>query len=255
MALARKHGASIRGLAVVDPELIAPPEPTPMGGDAYKQHKDAVIVERVRQADIQLAQTFVSECASAGLRGSADVIRGAALATLNAACAPHDIVVIGGDAAFGAESSAAPTVIGGLLRDNPRPLIVVPKGAPMDGGHTLVAYDGSIPTMRALQLFSALRLRLEHPVLVASAHPDPKTAAALADAGASYLTERGYKATTRSIIGDGDPAPSLIEAAADIGAGLIVAGAYGHRGWRQWLLGSTTEHLLDTSPVALFIHH
>jgi len=38
-------------------------------------------------------------------------------------------------------------------------------------------------------------------------------------------------------------------------AGMIVAGAYGHRGWREWILGSTTERLLETAPIPLFVHH
>jgi nucleotide-binding universal stress UspA family protein len=252
LALAQKHGASVRGVAVVDAELIAPPEPTPVGGGAYKQHKDAVIIERVRAADALIAQAFGAECAAAGVDGKAEVVQGEALAMLNAASAAHDVVLIGNDATFGAES--ATPLIGGLLRDNPRPLIVVPTGLATDA-RTLIAYDGSTPTLRALQLFCALRLRVESEVVVACLNENGRVAAALAEAGASFLNARGYKATTRPIIGDGDPAPVLIDAAKDAGAGLIVAGAYGQRGWREWLLGSTTEHLLAASPVPLFIHH
>ncbi len=250
--LARKHGTRIRGLAVVDPDLIAPPEPMPAGGGAYKQHKDAVIIERVRAADIEIAQAMTAACAAAGIDGKAEVVQGAALATLNAAAAAHDIVLIGADATFGADS--ATPLIGGLLRDNPRPLIVAPRELAA-GTKTLVAYDGSIPTLRALQLFCALGLRTENEVVVVCLDPNGRVALTHAESGAGYLNERGYKATPRPIAGDGDPAPALITAAKEVGAGLIVAGAYGQRGWREWLLGSTTEHLLATSPVPLFIHH
>lgn len=252
LEIARSQRARIEGIAVVDPELIAPPEPTPIGGDVYKQRKDAVLVERVRAADIELAQAFEAECAGSGINGKASVVQGSALATLNAASAAHDIVLMGGDATFGAESVTP--LVGGLLRDNPRPLIVAPR-APLAGLKTLVAYDGSIPTLRALQLFCALGLRAQSEALVVCLNPNAKTAAALAETGAKFLNERGYKASTRPVIGEGDPAPVLIDAAQEVGAGLIVAGAYGHRGWREWLLGSTTEHLLRTSPVPLFIHH
>jgi|CXWL01.1.fsa_nt_gi nucleotide-binding universal stress UspA family protein len=252
LALARKHGARVHGVAVVDPDLIAPPEATPVSGDAYKQHKDAVIIERVHAADVEIAQAFGADCAAAGVDGKAEVVQGEALTMLNAASAAHDIVLIGNDVTFGADSAAP--LISGLLRDNPRPLIVVPR-APAAGAKTLVAYDGSTPSLRALQLFCALRLRAEGEVMVTCLNPNGRLASALADAGARFLNERGYKATTRPIIGEGDPAPVLIDAAKDVGAGMIVAGAYGHRGWREWLLGSTTEHLLATSPVSLFIHH
>lgn len=252
LELARKHRARLRGLAVVDPDLIAPPEPVPMGGDAFKKHKDAVIIERVRAADADIAQALTAECKAAGIDGQADVVQGAALATLNAASAAHDLVLIGADATFGADETAP--LINGLLRENPRPLIVAPR-APSGGDKTLVAYDGSIPTLRALQLFCALGLRAENEVVVTCLNTNGRTALALAESGASYLSERGYRATPRPVTGDGDPAPALIEAAKGAGAGMIVAGAYGHRGWREWLLGSTTEELLATSPVPLFIHH
>jgi nucleotide-binding universal stress UspA family protein len=252
LELARKHKARIRGLAVIDADLIAPPEPTPMGANAFKQHRDAVIIERVRAADTGLAQALATELKAAGIEGTAEVVQGNALATLNAASAAHDLVLIGADATFGADEIAP--LINGLLRENPRPLIVAPR-EPASGTKTLVAYDGSIPTLRALQLFCALGLRTESEVVVTCLNTNGRTALALAESGASYLNERGYKATPRPIAGDGDPAPALIEAAKDVGAGLIVAGAYGHRGWREWLLGSTTEDLLATSPVPLFIHH
>ena len=252
LELARKHGSRVRGLAVVDPEIIAPPEPTPVGGDAYKQHKDAVVIERVRAADVEMAQDLSRACGAAGIDGKADVVQGGALAVLNAASAAHDLVLIGADAAFGGGETAP--LINGLLRDNPRPLIVTP-GQPTAGTKTLVAYDGSIPTLRALQLFCAIGLRTENEVVVTCLNASGRTALSLAEDGATYLSERGYRATPRPIAGEGDPAPVLIEAAKDVGAGLIVAGAYGQRGWREWLLGSTTEHLLASSPVPLFIHH
>jgi nucleotide-binding universal stress UspA family protein len=251
--LALMHRASIRGLAVVDAAVVTPPEPTPIGADTYKQHKDAVILERIRRADTDLAQSFLSDCAAAGVAATADVERGGVEATMNAACAPHDLVVLGSDIAFGAEVSAAASLIAALLRDNPRPLIVVPP-APRPGTRTLVAYDGSVPAMRAIQLFAALRLRESAEVTVASVRNDPAEAESLAKAGADFLNARGYVARPRPVSGS-DPAPALIKAAQDADAGFMVAGAYGSRGWREWLLGSTTEHLLAASPVPLFIHH
>ena len=177
------------------------------------------------------------------------MVQGPALESLIARSAASDIIVIGG----GATSS---TLIGGLLRDNPRPLIVTPAApATAPGTRTLIAYDGSVPAMRALQLFAALRLRVEHEAIVVSIHADAKEAAVLAETGAAFLAERDYKPTARPIVTTADPEDTLIAAAKDADAGLIVAGSYGHRGWREWLLGTTTEELLAKSPVPLFIHH
>jgi nucleotide-binding universal stress UspA family protein len=250
LALAQHHGATLVGLAIVDPDLVAPAEPTPMGGDAYKQHKDTVLIDRARAAAQALAQSLTDECRADHVEVETAVVLGPALASLIAKSAACDIVVIGGD---GAPSN---TLIAGLLRDNPRPLIVTPgTPATTPGTRTLFAYDGSVPAMRVLQLFAALRLRVEHEAVVVSAHADAKQAAALAETGAAFLRERDYKATTRPIASTADPEDTLIAAATDADAGLIVAGSYGHRGWREWLLGTTTEELLAKSPVPLFIHH
>lgn len=248
IALAQHHGATLVGLAVVDPDIVAPAEPTPIGGGAYKEHKDTVLLDRARAAAEALAQSLVEECCADHVEVETAVVPGPTVRTLLEASAPADIVIIG---------NATPSDhVAGLLRDNPRPLIVVPaSSAPAAHAPTLVAYDASVPAMRALQLFAALRLRAEHDVRVVSIHADASKAASLAETGAAFLRERGYKAVAHRTTAAGAPADILIATAKEIGAGMIVAGAYGHRGWREWLLGTTTEALLATSPAPLFIHH
>jgi nucleotide-binding universal stress UspA family protein len=173
---------------------------------------------------------------------------------LIAASAAHDIVVLGVDTSFGDVPAALSPLIAGLLRDNPRPLVVTPKDAAA-GARTFVAYDGSIPSMRALQLFCCMQLRLDGDVVVVSVDRDAAKATAMADTGAVFLRDHGYNATTHAVSGDGDVAAALIDAAKAADAGMIVAGAYGHRGWREWLLGTTTERLMTSSPIPIFIHH
>lgn len=253
LALARKHGAAILGLRVVDPDVIAPAEPTPMGGDAYKQHKDAVLIERAKTAAAAFAQAFVGECRAAGGMADATVVVGGAAASLVVASAPHDVVMLGVDSDFSGSAAQLSPLIVDLLRDNPRPLIASPRNAAPEG-KTIVAYDGSIPAMRAIQLFCAMQLRAENEAVVISIDPDHAKAAAQADVGAHFLRERGYKATALPLTAD-DAAGAIVAAAKAAGAGMIVAGAYGHRGWRDWLLGTTTEHLLAASPAHVFVHH
>lgn len=254
LALARKHGAAVHGLAIVDPDIVSPPEPTPVGGDAYKQRKDAALVERAKAAAEELVRRFTNECRIASVRDDAQVIVGEAAASLVAASALHDVVLLGADCDFSGEPADLSPLIAGLLRNNPRPLLVSPRQANADGP-TLVAYDGSIPAMRALQLFCALGLRTEHEAIVVSVDDDLAKAATMAETGARFLSMRGYKTSTRPSPSDSDVTGALIDTARAAGAAMIVAGAYGHRGWREWLLGTTTERLLTASPSHLFIHH
>lgn len=254
LRLALAHSAALKGLAIVDPEILIPIEPMPIGGDTYKMHKDAVLIDRARAAASALAQAFSDECRTAHVEAEASAIQGPALATLIGACAPHDVVILGNDTSFGGDAKAPSPLIAGLLNNNPRPLIVSPAHeAP--GPATLIAYDASVPAMRALQLFAALGLRKANEAVVVSIGADAAAAKTMAEEGETFLRERGYKAVARPLAGGKNPIDTLIAAAKSANAGMIVAGAYGHRGWREWLLGTTTEALVAQSPVPLFIHH
>lgn len=260
--LALKHKAAVTGILVVDPNVFAPPEPTPLGADSYKQHKDKVTLERARADAVEFAQRFTYECHEAHVHGDASVIQGAALESLKAACDIHDIVVTGFDTSFGAGEEGTPsTLIEQLLRDNPRPVIVSPK-EPLDppGARTLIAYDGSIPAMRALQIFCCSRLKHESEAVVVTVRETEDAASAVCQRAVQYLRDHRFTASARPIaspgdVADDDVAATLIEAAMSADAGLIVAGAYGHKGWREWFLGTTTQRLIARSPVPLFIHH
>lgn len=252
LTIARRHDATLQGITVVEPDLVAPPEATPIGAGPYKEHRDAVLLERARAEATTFAEAFSAECRVAGVKDGVTVIVGTASAAFVSASAPHDAVLLGVDSDFSGVLAPLSRLIVELLRNNPRPLIVSPAKASGDG-RTIVAYDGSIPAMRALQLFCAMGLRTDREAIVVSVDRDTAKAAADADTAVRFLRERGYQATPSPVSTDTDVATAITAAASD--AGMVVAGAYGHRGWREWLLGTTTERLLRTSPAHLFIHH
>ncbi|CAL1690578.1 hypothetical protein MMB232_00706 [Brevundimonas subvibrioides] len=73
---------------------------------------------------------------------------------------------------------------------------------------------------------------------------------------AVFLGRHGIAASAQTVKGDGRPrADQIIEFAQDHGAGLIVAGGYGHARLREWVMGGVTHGLLDRSPVCLLLSH
>jgi nucleotide-binding universal stress UspA family protein len=54
---------------------------------------------------------------------------------------------------------------------------------------------------------------------------------------------------------DIDVGDVLLDRAADIGADLIVSGAYGHARWRELVLGGVTRHLLRHMTVPVLMTH
>ena len=68
------------------------------------------------------------------------------------------------------------------------------------------------------------------------------------------LTAHGVKAEPQRLERS-DPAAALIRLAAETGAGLIVAGAFGHARLREFIFGGVTRNLLHADGPSLFLSH
>lgn len=257
LTLAANEGAAITGLVLVDPDLVSPAEPVPLGADAYKQHKDSMLLQKAVADAEAVSQRFRAECLARKVACEARVVQGKALAELVAASAQCDIIAIGVDASF---EAAAPCnvseTVTRLLRDNSRPVLLTPPQSKSEGtAGTLIAYDGSIAAMRAVQLFALMQINAGLPAIVASVNCDNAVADGLCETAAAYLREHGYEARTEPLAAEGNIAESLLKAAERAHVSMIVAGAYGEQQWKEWLMGSTTRHLLEKTTIPLFIHH
>ncbi|WP_371764070.1 universal stress protein [Massilia sp.] len=141
----------------------------------------------------------------------------------------------------------------------PRPVLVVPPAyadAPIAA--TVVAgWDGSTQALRALAAALPLLARADGVRLVL-VNPDRLSDAHGEQPGADmalYLARHGVKVDvvlerTHATAGD-----ALMALARTAGAGLIVAGAYGHSRYREWVLGGVTRELLERAPVPLLLAH
>lgn len=255
MSLAARTGSTLTGIAVVDPDIVAPPESTGMAGDTFKVHKDAVLRQRALDGATALAAQFRDDCRARSVAGDASIVEGNALGSLTQAADVHDVIVAGIDTAFDEnQATGVSALVERLLSENPRPVILCPADL-REGSRTIMAYDGSVPAMRAMQLFCCLAFRKDEQVLVATIQETESQAATLAGRGAEFMRVHGYDARPLPIGSQGDIADQLVKAGHDHEAGMIVSGAYGHTGWRQWLLGSTTRRLIRKTTLPLFIHH
>lgn len=62
---------------------------------------------------------------------------------------------------------------------------------------------------------------------------------------AAWLSRHGVVASGQVPGECGDPASQLDRIASEVGAGLVVAGAYGHSRLREWVLGGVTKRLVN----------
>jgi len=73
---------------------------------------------------------------------------------------------------------------------------------------------------------------------------------------AAYLSRHDLKVTIDRIPSGRRPTSEvLLEHANDVGADLIVMGAYGHSRLREWLIGGTTRAILDTADRTVLMAH
>lgn len=69
------------------------------------------------------------------------------------------------------------------------------------------------------------------------------------------IVERGRRngVTIRTLIWEGDPAESIVEAAIAEGVDLIVVGSHQRRGVDRLVMGSVSEQVVRTSPVPVVV--
>ena len=143
-------------------------------------------------------------------------------------------------------------MIEALLHDGARPLVVVPPGPLPESNRALVAYDGSIPAMRALQLFALLGIAAQMPVRVLSVAKEREEAVRLAETAAGYLRVHGFEAEAVGVEGT-HPVDAVLAEATALPARVLVMGAYEHSGLRTLFTGSATRRLLQGAPCPIFI--
>jgi len=169
-----------------------------------------------------------------------------------------DIIVSGGQGpAFSdAFALASPK---DLVMQAGRPLLVAPDGASwLDLRSILVAWKDTAEARRAAADSLPL-LRKAKEVTVAEILEEggdrPAATARVRDV-AAWLSRHGVSAAERvSENGGGDTVAQLDDIAGAAGAGLIVAGAYGHSRFRELVLGGMTEHLLAQTKRCVLLSH
>jgi nucleotide-binding universal stress UspA family protein len=133
-------------------------------------------------------------------------------------------------------------------------LAVPPSDRPFDPtGIAAVAWDGSAE--------SSVALRASLPLLrkAASVHLieiEDRTVRTRSEQGAHYLSRHGIKArVVRRAADSGDAGGAILKVAEEVGASLLVMGAYGHSRTAEFLLGGATQAVLSNSRIPLLLAH
>jgi nucleotide-binding universal stress UspA family protein len=253
--LAESTCAGVTGLAGIDLAAIEQPMPGTASTTGHMFKLEEQLKKQAASARNRLRETYERECQSHCVTFEWLTFDGDPLSAMSLATETRDLVITGHDTAFhGAFNEPLSEMLAKLLAVTPRPVIVCADEAP-PGHEVLIAYDGSVPAMRAVQIFALLGIVTGQRVHVTSIGADCDLAARQVSGAATYLRSHGYDVEKVPIVSSAHPADILRIEVMDRKIGLVVMGAYGHRGLREFLFGSTTRMLVASPPCPLFVYH
>jgi nucleotide-binding universal stress UspA family protein len=124
------------------------------------------------------------------------------------------------------------------------------------GERVLVAWNGTRESTRAVHDALPMLVRA-HSVAVMEVNPKPDETPRIAGADmATHLARHGVRAEVSSIVADEiDVGDAILSRGADLGADLVVMGAYGHSRLREFAFGGVTRHVFKHMTVPVLMSH
>ena len=248
--IAERFGARVIGVAASDitPTLYF------AEGDLAQQLLDeeaAAICTRLSELEAEFRSAIEKRAASVEWR-SAQALSGPYLLQQSRAA---DLLVVGARSESIVDIGIAADP-GDLLMQAGRPLIVVPPATKwLDLRSVLVAWKDVKEARRAVLDALPLLAAAKDVTIAAILEKKGDRADVLAQVAdvAAWLRGHGIVASTvvpEQITGTID---QLEKVAADIDAGVVIAGAYGHSRLREWILSGVTRHLATESRRCAFL--
>ena len=147
-------------------------------------------------------------------------------------------------------------VINAALFGTGRPLALIRKpiaAETLKKMTVLLAWKNTPQALRA-QWFALPILKLARKVVVAHAVEEDSRPRDF-ERVTEYLKAHGIAAEDKVLYGTERPETAMEKAYADVGAELLVMGAYSHTRWREMVMGGFTRHFLKASDRNLFLAH
>ena len=145
-------------------------------------------------------------------------------------------------------------VAGEVIVKSGKPVLAVPDDAQgLDPDFAIVAFNGSPSAITAMQRAVPLLQRSRQVILTEIAAPDDESDV---EEAARYLSRYGIRPRIERIApGIDGIGQTLIGEARRHGAGLVVAGGFGHMRLHEALFGGVTRELLTHCPCPVFVAH
>lgn len=255
--LAMSHGAHLTGLYVI-PDPYIPPY---MAAGFIPVDVIENQVREARRHAAEMETVFNDITGKAGAESEWRIGEGLLADTVSRHARYADVTIVGKGDAHDREHFPNPGLGADVVMGSGRPVLVVPNAGHFDnvGKNILVCWNASRESTRAVNDAMPM-MQSADKVAVLSVNPHSRTGGDHGDIPgadiALHLARHDVKVeATSAVAGDMDVADVVLARASDLGADMIVCGAYGHSRTREWVLGGVTESLLHDTTVPTMLSH
>lgn len=253
--IAPKLDATLAGLHVIDVYLIQGPVMTDIsatvGMPPYDGFFEAVETSLKEKSEAVL-KDFNERCRKAGVPCHSEKTIGKISDAIIEESKEADLILMArkGEHFHLKEGGLLGSVAEAVIRHSGKPVLVTPENF-LEIESMGLAYDGSAPAKKALELSLDISEKAKWPLTVIIITSDAKKAADLS-AQVEDLAQHGL-ADCEIIILSGKEQDEILKFIREGAVELMVMGAYGHNRLRELLLGSTTSHILKKSPIPVLL--
>lgn len=261
--MAVREDAQVSGLAVVDTKQIAKDlgPGGAIGGLYYAEKLREQVTSESRETAAKLVDAFESDLDARQIVHSEHVRDGVPATRIVEDMKYHDLLVIGRSPHFHYSKPAKETdTLSQIVKNGVAPTLVVPN-VYRSVERVLIAYDGSTPAARTMQLFAQLQpfgVDLELELVHVRGWVDESSqreSELLLGLAAGFLRAHGFEQIIETSLEMDQPDRRLLKHAETSSADLVVAGAHSVSAVTRLAFGSTTHSLLKECDIPFFLYH
>lgn len=150
---------------------------------------------------------------------------------------------------------AAMSILEAALFEGGRPILIAPPTAPtVMGKNVVIAWNGSTETARTIAFSMPFLIKAEKVTVISIdgfGVAGPSTAEV-----ARQLQRNGIPTSSKDVpASDRRAGPAFLQEAANLGADLLVKGAYTQSRVRQMIFGGATDHILSNAEIPVLMSH
>jgi nucleotide-binding universal stress UspA family protein len=254
LSLAEKQDAHLIGCATREEPRIPTYAAAQVPADVIE-----TLVEEQRRLVHAAHESFEKAAKAAGRADRCEFIESAGdpARTLTSFGRGCDLIVVG-QSEPDTESVEIEELPDNLVMESGRPVLIIPyigQRATL-GEHVLLCWTNTREAARALSDALPLMSTASKVTVLTVEDRDADMNAVVGDDAARFLAAHGISAELRRTVQPKiDAATAILNEASDLGADLIVMGAYGHSRLRETILGGATRTMLKTMTSPVLMSH